>query len=414
MGHGPRTDGNPAEYHDDCGRFSDERDLHATVRQQGELFAPQSASLQDVQLKTALEALVEQMSSFTAARMRAGQSSVALHDEKSTLSLRVNKFKPKDTTDLLEHFEGHTDTTGWDTAWDKTLDSVPAFAPSLIKDTYDMVNVDDQLGYVDKVVAQVIYNVAMVIVATKVKRIDKDLTKISADFRTAVAAVKKTRHHITELQQLMTTIRNYRQQGRHHDVPPLVRSTLTENNMVVPSEWATAGTLAVPAAAVTAKRPAADISGASSSGSSVSKASKFSFGGKKKRAGTPYDAAKIQDFVCELYEEIVKNPPEGVTVEDYEEPDEDDMATMKFEEAVDPDSTGTFTYELFASFLQAVAAHKNRKAMSAEEEQQMWKDSTGLPSTAGSVPTKTIVESWRKVRRAQQMRPIPNELLGRR
>ena len=148
-------------------------------------------------------------------------ASITLHEEKSALERRVNTLKPKDTTPLLPNCEGHADTTGWDTTWDKTLDSVPAFAPSLLLDTSAMVNVDDQLGYVEKVVAQVTYNVAVEIIATKTKGIDKDLTTISQDFRTAVVSVKTAQHRIKELQQLMLTIRNYRQQGRHHDVPPL-------------------------------------------------------------------------------------------------------------------------------------------------------------------------------------------------
>jgi len=278
----PRTDGNAPEYHDDCGRFSDERDLHDAATQQGSLFAGRAAPLQDAQLKSVLDGQVEQMCSFTASRMRAGKASITLHEEKSALERRVNTLKPKDTTPLLPNCEGHADTTGWDTTWDKTLDSVPAFAPSLLLDTSAMVNVDEQFDYVEKVVTRVTYNVAVEIIATKTKGIDKDLTTISQDFRTAVVSVKTAQHRIKELQQLMTTIRNYRQQGRHHDVPPLVRSTLTENNMVVPSEWALAGTPAVPAAAAPApvKRPADAIAGSSASGGSsgggASKVSKVS------------------------------------------------------------------------------------------------------------------------------------------
>ena len=245
-GNGPRTDGNDPEYFDDCGRFNDERELHDAAKHQAENYAPQSASLQDVQLKDLLLGQIEQMSSYTLARMRAGQSSVALHDEKSTLASRVNGLKPKDTTDLFGHSEGHADTTGWDTPWDTTLDSVPAFAPALLKDTEEMVSVDDKLGYVDKAFAHVKFAVVAEIVATKTALIDKDLTKISEDFRVAVAAVKKTRHRIIEIRQLMTTIRNYRQKKRHDDVPPLVRSTLADNEMDVPSEWVAAAAAAAP------------------------------------------------------------------------------------------------------------------------------------------------------------------------
>ena len=347
---GPRTDGNRSEYFDEVGRFGDERELHAAATAAAERFAPQSASLQDAQLKGVMMAQVEQMSSYTQSRRRAGEASVKLYAEKSALVDRVTRLKPKDATDLRQHAERHVDVTGWDTPWDTTLDSEPAFAPSLLKDTEEMVGVDDKLDYVDKAFAHVKFAVVAEIIAQRQSHIDSDLAIVSEDFRVAVAAVKKTRHRIIEIRQLMTTIRNYRQKKRHDDVPPLVRSTLADNEMDVPSEWVAADKLAnTPApAAAAAPKPVA----------------------KRERSASPpktlLDTVSLKSMMTKLYYKA----------------GEDVSATM-----ADEDDDGTITNDEFGEWFRDYCESLELEEPSIDDINREWDVLTG-----GGKETLTLEE----------------------
>ena len=253
-GHGPRTDGNKPEYFDEHGRFCDERYLHAVARGDADSFAPPSASEQDAQLKAAIIGQMEQMCSHTLARSRAGQSSVQLHIDKRSLQGRLDDLKPKDVTQLREFAKAHVSVLDWDDG--AMLSGEMPLGPSLLKDTEDMLSVDDQLDYVDKCFAQIKYTVARQLISKKVADIDADLDTVSEDFRKAVAATKKMRGTIVELQQLTKTIRNYRSQTRHKDVTPLVHSTFEEINLPVPTAWQDNTKVAI------SKVPAASVAGA--------------------------------------------------------------------------------------------------------------------------------------------------------
>ena len=60
---------------------------------------------------------------------------------------------------------------------------------------------------------------------------------MKADFQAAVNGVKNSKRIIEEFSGMMQTIYNYREQHRHDEVPPLVRSTFKEVNLPIPSEW---------------------------------------------------------------------------------------------------------------------------------------------------------------------------------